>query len=319
MEEYVEQASEFGSQDGQAWTLVGIALILGLGKGGVPGFATVATAATVVTAPQGALGLAVGLQVPILSMIDIAAAFLHKDVLDWSTVWLLLPFSLVGMILGVAVQTYVWKDNDAAARLFVGLILLGILVLRTYQPIGDFIQSKLARAPTKHDRWHHLIHKDSSLEDVEHGHTYHDITANAATNNTTKQPQQQRLVWAIVVGIVGGAATMLTNSMGPILNVYLLSIRQLTPSSYIGTRAMFFLLFEHWQNSFACGFRNFGMEDDTPRLEIGVGVCGGSLWGQTHHVELVRENLCGFGIGRGGLCGSTAGLHRIAVANSTVV
>ena len=33
---------------------------------------------------------------------------------------------------------------------------------------------------------------------------------------------------------------MLTNSMGPILNVYLLSVRKLPPESYVGTRAMFF-------------------------------------------------------------------------------
>ena len=39
---------------------------------------------------------------------------------------------------------------------------------------------------------------------------------------------------------MGGMATMLTNSMGPILNVYLLSIAELTPQSYVGTRAMFF-------------------------------------------------------------------------------
>ena len=33
---------------------------------------------------------------------------------------------------------------------------------------------------------------------------------------------------------------MLTNAMGPILNVYLLSVVKLSPSAYIGTRAMFF-------------------------------------------------------------------------------
>ena len=33
---------------------------------------------------------------------------------------------------------------------------------------------------------------------------------------------------------------MLTNAMGPILNVYLLSVVQLSPTAYIGTRAMFF-------------------------------------------------------------------------------
>jgi uncharacterized membrane protein YfcA len=35
-------------------------------------------------------------------------------------------------------------------------------------------------------------------------------------------------------------ATMLTNSMGPILNVYLLSVAELSPQAYVGTRAMFF-------------------------------------------------------------------------------
>ena len=33
---------------------------------------------------------------------------------------------------------------------------------------------------------------------------------------------------------------MLTNAMGPILNVYLLSVVQLSPTAYIGTRAAFF-------------------------------------------------------------------------------
>jgi uncharacterized membrane protein YfcA len=47
-------------------------------------------------------------------------------------------------------------------------------------------------------------------------------------------------LWASTVGIIGGCATMLTNSMGPILNVYLLSVAELSPQSYVGTRAMFF-------------------------------------------------------------------------------
>lgn len=41
---------------GQLHTLAFIAFILGLGKGGVPGLATVATAATVLTAPSDVRG-----------------------------------------------------------------------------------------------------------------------------------------------------------------------------------------------------------------------------------------------------------------------
>ena len=51
MEQYVQHATTH-----QLPTLVTISLLLGLGKGGVPGLATVATAATVLTAPEGVAG-----------------------------------------------------------------------------------------------------------------------------------------------------------------------------------------------------------------------------------------------------------------------
>lgn len=64
MEDYVQFATAL-PPNGQLPTLIGIAVILGLGKGGVPGLATVATAATVLTAPPsvpGGLGYAVALR-----------------------------------------------------------------------------------------------------------------------------------------------------------------------------------------------------------------------------------------------------------------
>ena len=70
----------------------------------------------------------------------------------------------------------------------------------------------------------------SSNVEIEHGHA-EEINKNE-TNN--------KIIWAAITGLIGGSATMLTNSMGPILNVYLLSIANLSPQSYIGTRAMFF-------------------------------------------------------------------------------
>ena len=91
MEAYVAYASDL---NGQLVLLIAIAAVMGLGKGGVPGFATIATAATVATAPlhiPGGMGYAVALQVPILTMIDVYAAWLHSDHLDWPTVRLLLP------------------------------------------------------------------------------------------------------------------------------------------------------------------------------------------------------------------------------------
>ncbi len=55
MEDYVRVATSLPPA-GQLHTLAFIAFILGLGKGGVPGLATVATAATVLTAPSDVRG-----------------------------------------------------------------------------------------------------------------------------------------------------------------------------------------------------------------------------------------------------------------------
>lgn len=262
MAAYVIQA---WSLEGQLPLLVGIAALLGLGKGGVPGLATVATAATVATSPTnipGGLGLAVALQVPILTMIDISAAWLHYKDLDGDTIKLLLPMSFCGMALGQ------WLDKqltDANARFLVGLLLLMILAVQLGK---DSIMALFKGKQSFHSRDDHLIQAEGGAASQEshndhntplrrrhhhetENHNHHDSvppvtttnkqpTMTTATASTSKIDPTTKLIWACVVGIVGGAATMLTNAMGPILNVYLLSVVQLSPTAYIGTRAAFF-------------------------------------------------------------------------------
>jgi len=59
-------------------------------------------------------------------------------------------------------------------------------------------------------------------------------------DSKSKTPAWAESAWfAGVVGIVGGFATILTNSMGPMLNVFLLT-QKLEPTSFVGTRATFF-------------------------------------------------------------------------------
>ncbi|CAJ1919686.1 unnamed protein product [Cylindrotheca closterium] len=221
MANFVQQATDF---QGKIMILICLSAIMGLGKGGVPGFATVATALVVATAPrdvQGGLGYSVALMVPILTMIDVYAAWLHRKCLDWSSIWQLLPLSFVGMFLGQKLDQYL---SDRSARIIVGSILLSILILRIKDMIPSSLASKVPSVFGKKEK------VEGSLPLMRH------------ETPTGSNPSQQgsTLVWACIVGLFGGAATMLTNSMGPILNVYLLSVRKLPPESYIGSRAMFF-------------------------------------------------------------------------------
>mmetsp|Transcript_18770 Transcript_18770/g.33775 ORF Transcript_18770/g.33775 Transcript_18770/m.33775 type:complete len:359 (-) Transcript_18770:469-1545(-) len=283
MDDYVKLASSL-PPSGQLHTLIGIALILGLGKGGVPGLATVATAATVLTAPSnvtGGLGFAVALMVPILTMIDIYAAWLHRSALDWPTVWLLLPTSFVGMVIGQVVDGYM---TDEGARLLVGMILLSILALRTWKDVVAFLFPAWAiRHQLSGDSKEHkfkiegkgsmddveaegLLNKMNDTEDGKADSSSHldmergdddgvagrrskpptALSSSTSKSDIFRNKKKQELnpatkfTWACIVGLIGGAATMLTNSMGPILNVYLLSVAKLSPESYVGTRAMFF-------------------------------------------------------------------------------
>ena len=276
MDEYVAQALAL-PPDGQLPTLLGIALILGLGKGGVPGLATVATAATVLTAPSsvpGGLGFAVALQVPILAIIDVYAAWLHSTALDWPTVWLLLPTSFVGMGLGQMIDQYM---TDRGARLLVGCILLTILALRTWKDVAAVLcpkwaikhhlgeskerkieEGKMSEDEDDDDTNTNKNEREAFLDndgiemnemhtsnvDIEGGEAGIATNKSKSVKRTRRRPtvksRRTDFTWACIVGLIGGAATMLTNSMGPILNVYLLSVRELSPQSYIGTRAMFF-------------------------------------------------------------------------------
>lgn len=277
MAAYVAQA---WSLHGQLPLLLVIAALLGLGKGGVPGFATVATAATVATSPTsipGGLGLAVALQVPILTMIDISATWLHYKDLDFDTIKVLLPVSFLGMALGQ------WLDrrlSDSNARLLVGLLLLMILavqlgkdtIMHLFESSPNESKSSLPHRQSR-QKGHadeeelmraengsyepHSNHHQSQLSHRRHAKSptrsilldggndtamSHDDNKIHTGNNRKKVSlsRKSKFIWAAVVGIIGGAATMLTNAMGPILNVYLLSVVQLSPSAYIGTRAMFF-------------------------------------------------------------------------------
>ena len=215
-------------------------------------------------------------KVPILTMIDIYAAYLHRTSLDWSTVWLLLPTSFIGMLLGQMLDKHM---SDKGARLLVGMILLCILALRTWKDVTIFlfpkwaIQQQLSGDSKEHkesiegkgsddekekksndEESERLLTNNKHEFDDKKDYSSHldiddgsgssvPITSTATTNSRRRKKHltsTTKILWACIVGIIGGAATMLTNSMGPILNVYLLSVAELSPSSYVGTRAMFF-------------------------------------------------------------------------------
>jgi len=167
------------------------------------------------------------------------------------------------MIIGQLLDKHL---TDVGARLLVGVILLCILALRTWKDVIRFLCPKFAiKYQLSGDSKEHKAEVEGKgsmdLSDEEAKDLLNEINKvdNSSSSNhleiddgrpssspirISRRKKQlsstTKLLWACIVGLIGGAATMLTNSMGPILNVYLLSVAELSPASYVGTRAMFF-------------------------------------------------------------------------------
>eukprot|EP01065_Artemidia_motanka_P020129 TRINITY_DN240_c0_g2_i1.p1 TRINITY_DN240_c0_g2~~TRINITY_DN240_c0_g2_i1.p1 ORF type:complete len:279 (+),score=50.69 TRINITY_DN240_c0_g2_i1:34-870(+) len=173
------------------WLLL-LALMMGFGKGGVPGSSTSSVALNAVFAPDmpGGLDLATALQVPVTAAADIVIVLRNGQHADWTAIQLLAAPTVMGLAVGSLLMGSVGKDD---AKVLIGTVLLSILLLGAVQ----------SREPGK------------------------------------RAPYATASWFVGLVGLTGGFATVIVNSMGPVLNVYLLA-HGLEPFRFVGTRSAFF-------------------------------------------------------------------------------
>ena len=195
------------------WCLLAIgSFIMGMSKGGIPGAGnlTVAIFALVLEDALGPVGvpLSVGLLLPVLISADTTATFVYRRHADWGYIFRLLPFFLIGTILGWWVFDFFQAGDDRVAllKVLVGSILLGMTGLHF------LVQWRSNRKPKV------------SPEDA----------------NSTERPKGS-VGLGIFFGSLGGIATMLANAAGPIAQLYLL-VMGLPKYAFIGTSAWLFLI-----------------------------------------------------------------------------
>lgn len=200
---------------GLLWIL---SFAMGLGKGGAPGVSTSAVAFNALYAPDGCLDLATSLQVPVTTMADIAVVVNFFQNARWDIILRLLPGTGLGVAIG---SQLVGTLSSSQAKLLVGTVLSLILVIGIWQELPKTPHKKKSAGGSEGKG------EDATQADDKDGEN--DSPAAWATSQW----------FSGVVGIVGGFATILTNSMGPMLNVFLLT-QKLEPTSFVGTRATFF-------------------------------------------------------------------------------
>ncbi|CAE8726265.1 unnamed protein product [Polarella glacialis] len=194
-----------------------LAFLMGLGKGGVPGSSTCSVALNSLLAPSGlgCLDAAVALGVPITFLADLLVSSSYFEHARWDVIMRLLPATGLGVAVGTQVMG---KLSEAQAKLLIGSILMFILLVNLSQ--------ELLVKPAQEGK---AVAEESNK-------------TGKALPPEERVPSYATSIWFVsLMGGVGGFATILTNSMGPMLNVFLLTLK-LDPQVFVGTRATFFTI-----------------------------------------------------------------------------
>ena len=110
------------------------ALLAGISKTAIGGLGALAVALFTYVFPSSKQ--ASGLVLPLLIFADFVAVFAYRQHAQWHYLAKLLPWTAVGVVLGYFTLGHI---SDRAARLSIGLIILGLAVLsvgRRYRPAG---------------------------------------------------------------------------------------------------------------------------------------------------------------------------------------
>ena len=186
--------------------------VMGMSKGGIPGAGnlTVAVFALVLEDALGPVGvpLSVGLLLPVLISADCTATLVYRRHADWKFILRLLPFFLIGTVLGWWLFDFF---QEGVERIRLLKVLIGIILLSM-------------------TGFHFLLRFRKSLSFSQN--SVHDIKAS---------DHKGSIGLGMLFGLVGGIATMLANAAGPVAQLYLLSMG-LPKYVFIGTSAWLFLI-----------------------------------------------------------------------------
>lgn len=191
------------------WLTISIAaLSIGMSKTGVQGIMLMIVP---LMALQFGAKESTGVILPMLCMADIIAVAYYKRIADWKVVAKLLPTAIVGFFIAIGVDNMIPTGQLASSsgtpssftfrQLMGWTLMLALAVMIWNEIFGKGNQRSL------------LVGEDGGR-----GRWY-----------------------AAIFGLLGGFTTMIGNAAGPVMSVYLLSMRK-EKMEYIGINAWFFLI-----------------------------------------------------------------------------
>ncbi len=241
--------------------LVGLAaLVIGISKTSVGGFAAMAVAAFATVLPAKESTAAVLL---LLITGDVVGVLRYRRSADWGLLRRLLPSVLPGVALGAV---FMWAVSDLALRRTIGGVIAAMVLVQVWQ------------------RWRSRRAGGEAGAEVE-------AELGAAVGRA-----EHPLV-AIAAGVTAGFTTMTANAAGAVMTLYLLAMR-VEKLRFIGTSAWFFLIVNVSKVPFSAGLGLFHPESVrlvaalVPVVLVGTGL-GVLLIRRLSQVTFERAALAG--------------------------
>jgi uncharacterized membrane protein YfcA len=183
-------------------------ICFGISKTGLNGISIVAV--PIFALVFGAKG-STGVVLPLLCFADLFAVIYYRRHAEWKYVWRLVPWALAGFALALLVDHFI--SSDRGFKILIGICVLASLIVMFW---NDWRGKKAAAKAAGNSQ--------------------------TAADNPQTAPASTGAPWySALFGILGGFSTMIGNTAGPIMSVFLLSVR-LPKESFVGTAAWFFLI-----------------------------------------------------------------------------
>jgi len=237
-------------------------VLVGLAKTSVGGLGLLSVAVFAAVLPSRS---STGVLLPLLLVGDVMAVRSYRAHADWKALWRLMPAVGVGIGLGTV---FLARVDDIVMRHTLGWVLLGLIVMqlglqwrrsRTPQPVPAVAApaTLINQAPIA-----------PSTGEVDH----------APGPALEQDPRPHRAAyWGY--GSLSGFTTMVANSGGPAMSLYLLSAKY-SMLGYLGTYSWFFFLVNAFKVPFSVGLHLIDLRSLSLDLLLAPAVVLGGLLGR---------------------------------------
>jgi uncharacterized membrane protein YfcA len=171
-----------------------------------------------------------GTVLPLLCFADLFAVVYYRRHAEWKYVLRLVPWAVAGFGLALAADHFI--ESDRGFKILIGICVSAGLVIMFW---NDFISPRLKKRFQNADREAENPPAPPGPEPARPQGSAHSPSPGESA------PKPLAAWYAPLFGVLGGFSTMIGNSAGPIMSVFLLSVK-LPKESFVGTAAWFFLI-----------------------------------------------------------------------------